>query len=315
MPDWWGNWGQVIGTPANAQAELLQQQFLLQQWAHYQAARQRAEAAKELDEEGDMINNFRVGCDPEFMLLDGKGATVLASAHFPHLGPIGYDHNGRVAEFRPDPVKGVYSMVKSIQKLVKSPMIINANRRLRAGAYCNNDCLGGHVHFGFNAFEEKPPNGFGIWNGGKLNARGAQVTKALDSLTKALEHLDILPASESGKRRASAQGQGNHYGEYGDVRDCNGHMEYRTMASWLHDPKVTFLCLTAAKLAAADPEGSFATLKSVDSFKKLGDWIENYKEKDLNAKRVVEKLVGAGHKKLQVDPTVDFRERWEELGV
>jgi hypothetical protein len=266
------------------------------------------------DEEGNMINDFKVGCDPEFMLLNGEGGTVAASTYFPLHGEIGYDHGGRVAEFRPEPTRGVFPIIKKIQSLVEKAKAV-APGRLRAGAICNRDCLGGHVHFGFNCFTRKPPEGCGALLGGELNARGAQVTKALDTLTKTLEHLDILPSRESAARRASAQGQGNYYGAYGDVRDCHGHMEYRTMASWLYDPKVAFLCLTAAKLAAADPEGTIEKLRNCDGFAAFEGWLTQYKSKDVNAARASEKLLERGLRHLQVDPDVDFRGRWEQLGL
>jgi Phage phiEco32-like COOH.NH2 ligase-type 2 len=263
------------------------------------------------DEEGEMLNNFRVGCDPEFILLDGNGKTVMANIHFPHDGEIGFDHNGRVAEFRPTPSRGVLPIVRKIQALVNDAKI-PATAKLRAGALCNGDALGGHVHFGFNCFTEKPMDGYSILTGGGVfNAKGAQVTKALDTLTKALEHLDILPKVESTQRRGHGQG----YGRYGDVRDCHGHMEYRTMASWLYDPKVAFLCLTAAKLAAVDPEGTMEALVNCDSFAKFSAWLSQYKGKDLNATRAAEKLLDKGLKYLQVDPEADFRGRWKELGL
>ena len=321
MPDWnwmngWGAYNPPQFEPADPPQHILYQQLYAQAaMAQLLEARKPRVEVPKIEDEDTMINTFRVGCDPEFMLLDKEGKTVAASTYFPIHGPIGYDHGGRVAEFRPDPARGIYSLVRKIQGLIKSPTMKAVSARLRSGALCNRDCLGGHIHLGFNAFEEKPPTNVGIWGGGKFNARGAQVTKALDTLTKKLEYLDILPKNESAQRRASAQGQGNHYGEYGDVRDCNGHMEYRTMASWLYDPRVAFLCLTAAKLAAADPEGSYSALKDCDSFSDLMKWIETYKTKDLNAARVSEKLVGGGHKNLQIDPTVDFRDRWEELGL
>jgi hypothetical protein len=245
------------------------------------------------------------------MLLDIAGKTVAAAQFFQHDGDIGYDHGGRVAEFRPKPSYGVLPIVKQIQELVKKASAI-ADKRYRAGAICNHDCLGGHVHFGFNCFVHKPPTGCNINQGGGLfNEKGAQATKALDALTKTLEHLDILPSQESARRRVHGQG----YGQYGDVRDCNGHMEYRTMASWLFDPKVAFLCLTAAKLAAVDPVGTLDALKNCDSFAKFENWLRQYKDKDINAARASEKLLDKGLKYIQVDPEVDFRDRWERLGL
>jgi Phage phiEco32-like COOH.NH2 ligase-type 2 len=262
------------------------------------------------DEEG-MLNNFRIGCDPEFGLLDKNGQMVHAIYHFPDLdGPIGRDHNGRLAEFHPEPHKGVLPIVREIQKLVNSETIAKTNCRLRSGAICNTDTLGGHVHFGFNSFQT-PCNGYGTREGYKLNDRGKEVTKALDALTETLEHLDILPSLQSAQRRAHAHG----YGRFGDVRDCDGHMEYRTMVSWLYDPKVAFLCLTAAKLAACDPKGTLEMLKGCQSFAEFEIWLNCYKSKDLNAARASEKLLEKGLKYVQCDPEVDFRGRWERLGL
>jgi hypothetical protein len=260
-------------------------------------------------EEGDMLNNFLIGCDPEFILLDNEGKTAKASQYFPYAGLIGYDHGGRVAELRPKPAKGTYTVLLRLQELIQSKPVIAVPHRLRAGAICNNDCLGGHVHLGFNGMT----SGQGTFLGGQLNEKGAQVTKALDALTKVLEHLDILPKNECAKRRNSAQAVAGYYGAYGDVRDSNGHMEYRTMASWLYDPKVAFLCLTAAKLAAVDPKGAYEALQDCTSWKGLKAWLDSYRSKDVNAKRLEEKITDL--KKLQVDPTVNFRERWENLEV
>lgn len=285
-------------------------------WQAYLAAHPPVPLIPDLpEEEGTMLNDFKVGCDPEFMLVGADGKTVQANHYFPHNGEVGFDHGGRVAEFRPGPTRGILPIVKKIQELIKSPAVRSVKAKLRAGAICNNDCLGGHIHFGFNCFAAKPPNGVGALQGGTFNARGLQTTKALDALTQALEHLDILPSRESALRRASAQAGAYHYGHFGDVRDCNGHMEYRTMASWLYDPKVAFLCLTAAKLAAVDPDGTINALKGCDSFAKFKKWLEGYATKDVNATRANEKLLDRGLKHIQVDPSVDFKERWEELGL
>jgi hypothetical protein len=263
------------------------------------------------DEEESMLNTFRVGCDPEFMLLDKEGKMVRADHHFPNYNdPIGCDHNGRLAEFHPAPTRGILPIVRKIQVSINSDKVAQLPYKLRAGAVACQDTLGGHVHFGFNSFQI-PCNGAGTKEGYKLNERGEKVTKALDALTKTLEHLDILPAQQSARRRAHDHG----YGRFGDVRDCDGHMEYRTMASWLYDPKVAFLCLTAAKLAAVDPEGTSDALKNCDSFAAFETWLNQYKSKDLNAARASEKLLERGLKYVQCDPEVDFRGRWERLGL
>jgi hypothetical protein len=92
-------------------------------------------------------------------------------------------------------------------------------------------------------------------------------------------------------------------------------MEYRTMASWLTDPKVAYLCLTAAKLAACDPKGTVENLSQTANFNGLIEWFRNYRTKDINARRALERVLSLGHKAIQVYPDVDFRERWRELGL
>jgi hypothetical protein len=218
-----------------------------------------------------------------------------------------------VAEYRPEPSKGVFALVRKLQTLIKNTKVPDAS--LRAGAICNNDCLGGHIHFGFNSFQEGVSRNLGTRDGYKLNTKGIEVTRALDALTKVLEHLDILPKNESNQRRTSYQAINYGYGQFGDVRDCNGHMEYRTMASWLYDPRIAFLCLTAAKLAASDPVGAFQALHDCTSFAGLHKWLNTYKSKDVNALRVSEKVLEPGLKPLQIDPSINFKERWEELGL
>lgn len=275
--------------------------------------RVKPEAPSPPVDEDTMINNFQVGCDPEFIMIDANGDRVNANEHFGLTGEIGYDHGGRVAEFRPEPSKGVLPLMKKIQALVKK----TPTYKLRAGGLCNGDSLGGHVHFGFDCFSQKP--GFQFDANGELvvhhnyvmSEKGKQVVKALDAVTKVLEHLDILPKRESEARRKHRHG----YGRFGDVRDSNGHMEYRSMASWLYDPKVAYICILAAKLAAADPVGAYEALKDCTSFDGLKKWIDSYKSKDVNAARASERLLEKGLKHIQVDPSVDFRGRWEDLGV
>jgi hypothetical protein len=241
-----------------------------------------------------MLNTFLVGCDPEFVALNGNGGQINLADHISANGEVGYDHGGRVGEFRPEPTRGTYALTKRIQRLIKSDAVkcFNASK-LRAGARVNHDSLGGHVHLGF-----------------PLPRGGDSRITALDRVTAVLEALDILPSEESKARRA-----GGGYGQFGQVRDSQGHTEYRTMASWLTDPKVAYLCLTAAKLAACDPKGTVDTLPANASFNQLVEWFRLYRTKDINARRALERVLSLGHKAIQVYPDVDFRARWRELGL
>lgn len=264
------------------------------------------------EEQEIMINKFMLGCDPEFAALDAKGRQIQADQFIYAAGEVGYDHGGRLLEFRPAPAKGAFALVKRIQRLMKHESLAKINAaKFRAGAKCWQDSLGGHVHFGIKPYKIEPGyNNAGI-SAHNLTPQGVEIVAALDKTTSLLEHLDILPKAESIKRRESGQG----YGRAGDIRDCHGHLEYRTMASWLYDPRVAYLCLTAAKLAAADPAGALDALRNVTSFEGLKNWVERYKNQDANALRACEKVLDKGLKALQVDPEVDFRERWERLGL
>jgi hypothetical protein len=134
----------------------------------------------------------------------------------------------------------------------------------------------------------------------------------MDAVTRLLEHLDILPTKECIERRKKGADAG--YGKFGAVRyKADGHFEYRTMASWLHDPRVAYICLTAAKLAAVAPIETRTALEKATSFAALQTWAENYK-KDDNVKRML-RLFEKGHRSLVKDPDVDFRGRWETLGL
>ena len=267
-----------------------------------------------------MINTFQVGCDPEFVALDDK-AKVINVARWNPEGEVGWDHTGRVIELRPKPCAGTFALVRRLQRLMKDEKLVKlAAKRFRAGASCAGEMLGGHVHFGVPIlFKTTWPKGhfYTLPDGSnipqepliELEDKLKGTLSALDKVTHLLQHLDILPLNESTNRRKG------RYGKWGDIRDSGGHMEYRTMASWLYDPRVAFLCLTAAKLAAADPQGALDALKNVTSFEGLGKWIALYKSKDQNARRALEKVIDKGLKSVQVDPDVDFRERWEELGL
>jgi hypothetical protein len=262
--------------------------------------RHKSASTELLEDEGmkegftGMLNTFLVGCDPEFVALSQTGEQINLSRYLPDNGEVGYDHGGRVGELRPEATRGTYALTKRLQRLIKSTVLAGVPAaKLRAGARVGRDTIGGHVHLGFPV-----PRG------------GDSKIQALDRFTQVLEELDILPKAESEARR----GAGN-YGRFGDVRDCRGHLEYRTMASWLVDPRVAYLCLTGAKLAACDSTGTVESLPRAASFNELIEWFRRYRTKDINARRALERVLSLGHRALQVYPDVDFRERWRELGL
>lgn len=255
-----------------------------------------------------LLNEFLLGCDPEFVALTRDGNLINAETYLDSDGEVGTDHGGFVIELRPKPARGTYALIKRLQHYFHEgelPDFVEASGAslLRAGAWVNaknrHIPLGGHIHIGIGMSYVQ-------------SQKQAERVQALDALTNVLERLDILPTRESQTRR-----QNGHYGQYGDVRGSGNppHMEYRSMSSWLHAPAVAMVCLTGAKLAAVDPEGTKTKLQSgTAEFADLKSWFEQYQTKDTNARRVCEKILAKGHKPLVMAPDGDVRERWAELG-
>src|SRR6266404_6195413 len=67
-------------------------------------------------EEGTMLNDFLIGCDPEFAILDtqGKIVNVREFCGADDKAPIGFDHSGKVVELHPTPSKGTYTLLKKL---------------------------------------------------------------------------------------------------------------------------------------------------------------------------------------------------------
>jgi hypothetical protein len=270
-----------------------------------------------------MINTFQIGCDPEFVALD-KDSKLIKTEFVTDEDldaaaetEVGFDHNGRVIELRPKPTQGTFALCRRLQRLVNAAIEQFPNvSKFRAGATCGGESLGGHVHFGIPMYAQNYVTTQDLYGrtvtvpmGSKVEDKVTKIIPALDKVTYIFEHLDILPMGESANRRKG------RYGKWGEIRDSDGHVEYRTMASWLYDPRVSFLCLTAAKLAAAEPQSTLDALGKVTSFEGVEKWMGLYKDKDANARRAVEKVFPKGLKAVQIDPDVDFRERWKELGI
>jgi hypothetical protein len=269
-----------------------------------------------------LANEFLVGCDPEFCVLDGQGRVYNVVNEFRDAhGEVGFDHGGLEVELRPQPAKGTYALTRRMRTLLLRNAKLNpalVNYKWRAGAVVEHAnqrllTLGGHVHFGIQPRGYDPADR----DGSKFDLR----IKALDRTTKYLEALDILPRDESTLRRerGDRQNANQRYGRWSDVRiagergDAAAHIEYRTMASWLFDPKVAYTCLTAAKLACAAPQIALDSLKANNySYNNFVKFFEVFRHKDTNAKRALEKLLdGKEVTALQVPPDVNLRTRWE----
>jgi hypothetical protein len=193
-------------------------------------------------------------------------------------------------------------LVKKMQRIIENLPAFQV-AKLRAGAFVPGRpiSLGGHIHLDLPVRPAPSP----------YSEQFYRPTKdALDLVTQHLEALDILPKHESEQRRSHSE-----YGRWGDIRTDKGRIEYRTMASWLDRPEVAMLCLTAAKLAACDPTGTLGELQNLraTSFELLKRWFTQYRAKDVNARRVVDKIFTLPEKQLQSTPGEDFRPAWRQL--
>lgn len=279
---------------------------------------------QEVDSEVDrikLINDFKVGADPEWIMLGPKGE--LVQADIPAHGRVGTDHGGRIMELRPTPSRSCLRLVQNMARLLNLPCLERwRGARWRAGGLAKygsrNESLGGHVHLGLSftqAYHRITPKQLRdalttsytyapIRNVDAIlanHARSEAAIEALDALTLVYENLDILPQKEAtGRRRAGG------YGALGDVRESDGHLEYRTPVSWLFNPRTAYFILTGYKLAAAEP-ASFAVKGGWNS---LADWISRFASKDNDAARVTEKFTSLPA--VQGDPDRDFKELWAD---
>lgn len=254
-----------------------------------------------------LANKFEIGCDPEFAVVDGVGAVVNVAALGDHpAGPVAADHGGLCAELHPEKARGAWTLVKRMQQILfEHPKLADFRaQRWRGGGLYEAAAppkvpLGGHIHFNL---------GIDVWPAG--------ATEALDRVTKFLEGLDALPTGECQARRKHSH-HGTTYGHYGDIRygypyNNDGHIEYRTMASWLFHPWTAMLALTLAKLAVVDPQVTLAKLAGGPDFKKLVNLLEAFRNKDINADRLLEKFERST-KWLSAKPDLDIKETWSGI--
>lgn len=249
------------------------------------------------------LNSYKIGADPEFVFLDSQnrvleGRTFWRDSLYGSAtsAEVGLDHSGRVAELRPAPTKGTYSLIKSMGKALNtSPFIkgVTGASKMLAGAMApNGDSMGGHVHF----------------DSATLGPRfHPDVLGGLNALTEHFIAAGFFPEDDCEKRIAHGYG-----GPSDAVRHQEGRsVEYRCAPSWLYSPQIAMLYLTAAKLVPLNPVEA-RTLLSRKSFHKLKDFFRLF-EKDANASRVLERILDplASPDEIPQDPTADIREVWE----
>jgi hypothetical protein len=266
---------------------------------------EQPEAADNMPENLKLLNSWRVGTDPEFVVFDGANIKDMKYL-IPHDGPVGYDHGGRVAEIRPVASRSCSQVVRNIQKLIKEdPAALKlAAYKWRAGAVVGDatrkECLGGHVHLDMPLKDARASLG------------------ALDAFTKQIEGVDMLPTKECEERRLLFNGQyGKMDGGDGHVRAAgrNQRLEYRAVASWLFSPKTALFCLTGYKLALFAPAISREFLAGPASNRRLRLFFEAFRHKDDDADRILEGIDSGGIKSWRGLHDGDVKQTWQEIPV
>lgn len=233
-----------------------------------------------------LLNTFLLGADPEMVVLDPPkiiNAERVRQAQRTHYG---YDHGGFVVEPHPTPALSARSLCANIKKSLDVMSDHFAAYKFRAGAYFNDPdirhvTLGGHVHLDIPTLTTPQLN-------------------AMDIFCESLEELDILPAAECKQRS-----QGGIYGRKSDIRAEHGHVEYRSMCSWLFSRKTTMLCVTGIKLAAVAPQ----TLTRMTSISALQKWLEGFKGADDDVDWILER--GYFDTSMEAKPDANVKAVWK----
>ena len=291
-------------------------------------------------------NKFYVGCDPEFAVLDRENNLLNVNNYFnlhgienedgnTFIGPrkIGWDHGGWVGEFRPNQQRSIYSLTRNLSALIKKAGLIFGTHKVLGGAHINIKnreeadraicILGGHIHID-KLVKYRPEEPVRDRAGNLMymatNDPIMEDIENLDKLTRLLEHVELLPKASCEQRRELSP-----YGKYGSYQlqhtpptkiSARWHQaymtkqhdryEYKTMCSWLFDPKVAYICLTGAKLVAVlgDQAGTILTGTSRKQLLKL---FEVFAGKDRDADRILELL---DLEKIEIRPDESFISKW-----
>jgi hypothetical protein len=240
----------------------------------------------------NVINPWLLGADPEWAIytppqrIYNQGPYTCQGAT--EGGSIGQDHGGRVWELRPSPAQSAWALMLNIHGLLRSPLLTPVERfKWRAGGLADEDTIGGHVHFGFRA-----------WEPGQL--------ENLANVTTHLERLDILPATESRLRRETSPDYGSLLG----TRNSGGHVEYRAPASWLDRPGQAMAVLTTYKLAALRPQST--NWRANRPKQDYLDWVASMSKEDVDAFILWRLIEKRGLEIVQADPDTDFRPNWRK---
>lgn len=177
-----------------------------------------------------LVNRFKLGGDPEFVMADPWGRYVHAETlGMNTLQSFGCDMAGRQAELRAYPSRFALEVVASMLDSLRwmghvYPASLNNN--WNAVTYNGKDGCGGHVHFG-----RRRPN----------REKDIEVLDKVNSYLVRAGIFDVKGYCDRMER--------THYGRSGDFRVQGHGYEYRTFPTQLSSPWLTYLTLVVSKLA------------------------------------------------------------------
>lgn len=185
-----------------------------------------------------LVNRFKLGADPEFILWDGENRQDASRIGLMTSLAFGSDTNGRLVELRPYPSRSALVVTASILATMRwLALLYPATRQYSwlGGAFKLRDGIGGHIHFGR-----------------KRRTREQELT-ALDAVYAMLCQSGMFNLAEIAARQ-QGDAHGQRYGLPHDFRLQAHGYEYRSFPSWLDSPWMTFFVLTLSKLAVFNPE-------------------------------------------------------------
>lgn len=169
---------------------------------------------------GDVSRPLRVtlGCDPEFVFLDGNGKVLPSNYWLPTWGPIGSD--GPLAELRPKPADHEEGVVDNLRRLIRAlPLLVDAkfgspSLILPQGhSCCQNHAIGFHIHLG--APKEL------------LTFAAPNTKQFIETFITVMDYFVGIPAMLLEDSNIRRLGDGM-YGKPGDYRISSKTIEYRT---------------------------------------------------------------------------------------
>lgn len=176
----------------------------------------------------------KLGMDVELVCnKDGEyiPAHEIFSREIGTSGRFGLDGSPRISEMRPAESENIIELVTNIYTAFKYVDDLFTENRvtLHAGHYKSGQSIGCHVHFGI-----------GEDNIGRRNA-----------IVPYLDHfLDKIVSNKTDNMEEKRLRLNSGYGELSAVRSKPYGFEYRTPGSFIHNPQLSMVYLTLAKLSS-----------------------------------------------------------------